>query len=361
MSMSRVAHSYCIQHALASLVLFAPGFVHALQSQCGSYANPTKEQIVRKHETEQQEEDTAMKRLNLTDLKIKPVPIDWYAELAEFHNEAKLVGPYPGGCRCRRLDSRGFTASKLSLIKEPTIFSHVFEGAAQKPWEAWNRTEMLKAHGDVTLGEMDLFHNGAGPYISEKYDTSDPSLAQILDMDQPGNLFLQNAFHEFVPDTTTVFPEHFLSLLNKVHHFPYGATALSFGSKGQWNHIHQHGETIFTQVKGSKGWVFAPPSAFPAEARHMKTQKDNFRQKHLVEFKQADVCGPFRSHGQIRLSGSAQPVASAANVSSAARSLMEHASCCVSREGEALFFPSDWWHGTCDLEQWTAGIAHLTL
>eukprot|EP00747_Dinoflagellata_sp_TGD_P143283 gnl/TRDRNA2_/TRDRNA2_176366_c0_seq9.p2 gnl/TRDRNA2_/TRDRNA2_176366_c0~~gnl/TRDRNA2_/TRDRNA2_176366_c0_seq9.p2 ORF type:complete len:120 (+),score=13.98 gnl/TRDRNA2_/TRDRNA2_176366_c0_seq9:2-361(+) len=66
---------------------------------------------------------------------------------------------------------------------------------------------------------------------------------------------------------------------------------ISLGTRGQWNQVHQHGTAAFVQIKGSKGWVVAPPDNFPAaKERMLRRLKAGAKWNGLPELGQMDVC-----------------------------------------------------------------------
>ena len=118
--------------------------------------------------------------------------------------------------------------------------------------------------------------------------------------------------------------------------------ALSLGVRGQWNDVHRHTTAVFTQVAGTKGWALWPPftprstldAAKLTSAAADETSRDT-------------MCGLFGVGG--------------GNVSA----LLRHRGLrlCELQAGEALVIPTfgerhrgGWWHGTCNLGEWTAGF-----
>merc|ERR1712224_481825 len=123
----------------------------------------------------------------------------------------------------------------------------------------------------------------------------------------------------------------------------------SFGSKGQWNPVHYHGASIFTQVKGSKGWSMGSPDFFD------KSVWENPRHPRNIQgLWEKDVCSRFAKRQSARHLGTLVSL-----TGSAASNWTSNGRFCTIKEGESMFVPRDWWHGTCDLTAWSAGFANF--
>eukprot|EP00747_Dinoflagellata_sp_TGD_P143274 gnl/TRDRNA2_/TRDRNA2_176366_c0_seq1.p1 gnl/TRDRNA2_/TRDRNA2_176366_c0~~gnl/TRDRNA2_/TRDRNA2_176366_c0_seq1.p1 ORF type:complete len:374 (+),score=38.66 gnl/TRDRNA2_/TRDRNA2_176366_c0_seq1:85-1206(+) len=315
-------------------------------------------------------------------------PMDWAADMAQFRNYMQVVGPHPGRCNCRRVDSRTLlTKTHVEPILNfttPIILTHVLDGTAPDTLQAWTRAALLRKYGHINLSRVSLNTNGAGHYITHMLDgrknnktinnSSSPAavgsitLAESLDMDQPGNLFLDalGALGISKHDVSNSVLGHNGRLIEAAvgskNNFD-----ISLGVRGQWNQVHQHGTALFFQIKGSKGWVVAPPDTFPAAKQLMISRLKakgpyGSKSQFLIELGQMDVCAPFQANGNM--SSHVHLETARAAPASAAHNLTQHGSCCTVRAGEAFLVPGNtrdkgWWHGTCNLEDWNAGIAFI--
>ena len=86
--------------------------------------------------------------------------------------------------------------------------------------------------------------------------------------------------------------------------------------EGTYHSMHQHGESWLGQLAGRRIWYFLPPTTDPAPVR-------------------VDACQYYRSGEQT---------------------LPAQMTTCVQQPGEIIWFPKDWFHATCSMDAWTAGI-----
>ena len=113
---------------------------------------------------------------------------------------------------------------------------------------------------------------------------------------------------------------------------------VSLGVKGHWLAAHQHFAAVSVQLSGRKAWLLAPPF-YPAEVLHTArlTKVGDAAAGRLA-------CGLARGERDVRVRG---------------------LTVCEVGPGEAIYVPgagplSQWWHGTCNLEDWTAGYSLFT-
>lgn len=85
--------------------------------------------------------------------------------------------------------------------------------------------------------------------------------------------------------------------------------------KGRSHSFHKHGESWLGQVEGRRMWWFLPPSA---------------------------ETPPTKINACEYMTGTAKPP--------------EGALSCVQEPGDIIWFPKDWYHTTCALDEWTVGI-----
>jgi len=115
--------------------------------------------------------------------------------------------------------------------------------------------------------------------------------------------------------------EPFMKELRKIYQVPAivkhikGFEVFSAIGSGNYHSIHAHGESWLGQVSGRRMWWFLPPNASPKPDR-------------------VDACG--------YLTGEHEPPAGTQT--------------CIQNPGEIIWFPKDWLHATCALDEWTVGI-----
>jgi cyclopropane fatty-acyl-phospholipid synthase-like methyltransferase/SAM-dependent methyltransferase len=93
-----------------------------------------------------------------------------------------------------------------------------------------------------------------------------------------------------------------------------GFQVFSMVPKGRSHSFHKHGESWLGQVEGRRAWWFLPPSA----------------------------AKPVRINACNYLNGTAEPPAGTLT--------------CIQEPGDIVWFPTDWYHATCALDDWTVGI-----
>ncbi len=93
-----------------------------------------------------------------------------------------------------------------------------------------------------------------------------------------------------------------------------GFQVFSMVPKDRSHSFHKHGESWLGQVEGRRAWWFLPPSADK----------------------------PARINACNYLNGTAKPPAGALT--------------CIQEPGDIVWFPKDWYHATCALDDWTIGI-----
>jgi len=221
------------------------------------------------------------------------------------------------------------------------------------------RDLIVRHSGHVNFSDSDLNHNGAGVYMSKNKSRSESTLAQLLSVQQPGNLFVDISVRDIqnvlLPNRSALPPRIKQLMLQTIPAPLRRGPFISLGSKGQWNHMHIHAMTIFTQVKGSKGWVIAPADTFPEGKARMK-QSHGFAGRHIA-MSNTGMC--VANSSQVAYINT-----STVEERTAAQNLTKYGHCCVVKEGEGFFMPgysdiTGWWHGTCNLDHWNAGFAHI--
>eukprot|EP00747_Dinoflagellata_sp_TGD_P149570 gnl/TRDRNA2_/TRDRNA2_177027_c0_seq16.p1 gnl/TRDRNA2_/TRDRNA2_177027_c0~~gnl/TRDRNA2_/TRDRNA2_177027_c0_seq16.p1 ORF type:complete len:315 (-),score=60.96 gnl/TRDRNA2_/TRDRNA2_177027_c0_seq16:302-1246(-) len=240
---------------------------------------------------------------------------------------------------CNRVDIRDLPGGTVDSLTLPTVLTNVLEGSAPGAWDKWAKDAFLQAHASDAFEEEDFKYHGLGDYLY--YNFSDyhfpgdkVTLGQIMSMDQPGNFVsagkggagnrVNPMAKQMILQAEAAMPKPLAKVLES-----YGTQKhLSIGRNRQWNPVHRHATTIFTQVKGTKGWVLAKRD-MPAPIN------TDFRTP-------GDLCHLF-DHDQAKHN--------------------TNLTVCELHEGESLFFPGQgddgWHHGTCNLADWSAGFAFL--
>lgn len=235
----------------------------------------------------------------------------------------------------------------------PTVITHVLDGAPQGAWDVWGREELIRRFGDTTFAS-------GGPVFNHPFlwraiaNRTSVTLTEALDM----NASIAGPF--FVPG---IYPlARSLLQASESHDVPLfrlldGQGELGYVSltaKGQFAPIHIHHQAFVTQVKGTKGWVLAPPEAFPDHIEHGRV---------FVDYSDPGEHGEGAPEDS-RLNNAEQLCGLFDNSCLAPGGLGSVPSvyCCQLNAGEALVWPGKdfwegWWHGTCGLEDWNAAFS----
>lgn len=278
-------------------------------------------------------------------------PTDHRLALALLH---RLLDESTGGpARCRRVSASSSTMTDAIKWRVPTIIAHAGRDAKRliKPWrsqrEVLQRVQELRYTGAAGLAGETALSSAVISRIRSKPTT----VAQLLALpNQTMNFISYNRelAAALIPAMDLLPPA--LSTLSQS--LRSRRRAVSLGTRGQTAFMHRHYMAIFTQTCGSKGWVLAPPSYPRAllEEGEMTIMGSAQGGKRL--------CSPFN----VRSARSAAPAGDDATANS---SVGLGLTTCVVREGESLVVPgvsslTNWWHGTCNLDKWTAGFTLFT-
>mmetsp|Transcript_98730 Transcript_98730/g.235255 ORF Transcript_98730/g.235255 Transcript_98730/m.235255 type:complete len:364 (+) Transcript_98730:62-1153(+) len=283
--------------------------------------------------------------------------IDWDQQLHEYRMVADDVAPVDKKNRCplRRMDAQKVRDEELDNLDKPAILTNVFD-----PNEHWtsdlSKAELLDRYGDFELYDSAFDHLGAGAFLRDHIDDVE-TVEDATKANQPGNLIF---FEDEVADkmvtkilksVTENLPEDSrYVVLPKDTEGTWENRGVSFGHRGQWNQMHIHNRFIFTQILGSKGWVMSPAQAFPedAEDRHS-----------VIPITHPAMCSPFFKRDQ-KHSYAPHKLGVEDYIQNQTEAGVE----CVLHAGEALYVPGhtydlSWWHGTCDLGDWNAGVTSI--
>lgn len=259
------------------------------------------------------------------------------------------------GDGCPRTDGRRLSVGDLSKLSMPTVITNLVDDSAPHWFRQWRRDDILQRFGATLFSPDDLDHNGAGAYLLDMMEAANvqlqPSLEQILEMDQPGNVFIGNS--QML--TALLHDAEWSSPLVSDLRAEAKLSSLSMGSKGQWNELHIHPSAFFMQIQGSKSWIFTRADTFPERLTDLP---DNNRIGDWL-ISQEDICGSFGHHG----SRGKKDVAALERMA-LVQNLSKRALQCRTQAGEAIFIPGQhssvsWWHGTCGVGSWNAGFSLL--
>ena len=175
--------------------------------------------------------------------------------------------------------------------------------------KGWNKNELMGRVGDYPQYLKDLT---VQPLKTEDEDLcllKGKDVADLLtDMDLL--LFTNNKENgPFMKELRTSY-----NVPSVVKHIK-GFEVFSALATDKYHSMHAHGESWLGQVSGRRVWWFLPPDTTPKPER-------------------VDACGYH--------TGKYKPPPNAMT--------------CIQNPGEIIWFPKDWFHATCALDEWTVGI-----
>ncbi|KAG7362824.1 methyltransferase domain containing protein [Nitzschia inconspicua] len=200
---------------------------------------------------------------------------------------------------------------KLNGTMEPVIIRRRNDASIPSFWQPptnWNQDAFLQRVGHYAQYLKDSM---VQPYRDENGNFC------IVN----GTSVVQNLHNNILFFTNNQENEAFLKELGKDYKIPpplhhiNGFEVFSALTVNQSHSFHKHGESWLGQVEGRRHWWFLPPTTNPAPRR-------------------INACG--------YLNGKAE-------LPSNAISFTQH-------PGDVVWFPKDWYHATCALDEWTVGI-----
>eukprot|EP00747_Dinoflagellata_sp_TGD_P130440 gnl/TRDRNA2_/TRDRNA2_174831_c0_seq11.p1 gnl/TRDRNA2_/TRDRNA2_174831_c0~~gnl/TRDRNA2_/TRDRNA2_174831_c0_seq11.p1 ORF type:complete len:371 (-),score=50.92 gnl/TRDRNA2_/TRDRNA2_174831_c0_seq11:54-1166(-) len=188
----------------------------------------------------------------------------------------------------------------------PVLFSNISVLRKDQPHD-WSRLDFLARFGHIKLPrqEPDTRHGDDMVTFADVANSADPPRFFLSSGPLLGSL------GEDLTDEPAL-------LYSKVASKP----VLALGGMGTWNRFHKHGLAWQAQIHGSKLWWLAPPfkqlQAIPET--HLSDDYGHWG---------GNVCGFMKQ----------RPLSSA-----------EY---CLNTPGHAIFVPHGYFHGTCNLDEWT--------
>lgn len=248
---------------------------------------------------------------------------------------------------CPRVDARRISPRDLLHIKEPTILEHAWEVLDNTSWayEDFESDSMLGSIPNVSAyqGRNKKGSEYVYPTLSELVNEDKSTVTLIQQMG--GNAEVVANVLASLGDRNGGVPRigPISSLLRAMNY----VSMLSLALDGQWTKMHTHKETLFTQVSGRRGWVFADS--------HAQEDIDDFnnpiggRTRYFTEyFLQDDVCGLYKKN----------------IVPAGIKDHPANFRMCETKPGESIFWPGlcdgscGWWHTDCALG-FSAAFSHL--
>lgn len=265
------------------------------------------------------------------------------------HTDADEDEPDVVPC-CSRVEAQELLSRSIQSVREPVIITNALDDTQE--WNSWQKDNFLEKYGHEAMncrytgGFSCKTEDGSSQIVG----TEPMSIEAMLSVQRPGNLFLE-AKLPVVQEVCASARQKasksqaFASLLRWFHK-PW-REKLSLGTKGQMNPVHKHQSTLFVQLQGRKGWLLIAHDAMNMSMMHPQNPNfPNYNDADAMErenFSQRGICRQFES-GRL--------------ASTRDRCL------CEVGPGEILFVPGHdlqqrdtWWHGTCNLDAWTAGFA----
>lgn len=242
---------------------------------------------------------------------------------------------------CPWLDGHDLLEDAPIEVHEPTVIRNVLDGASRRALAHWSERGVFKKFGHSSVNSKYLGGNACG-FVGK---SNESTLAEILSSDCAGNTFLQRdhdisrTLNARLLEAVSSSPLRRLLKWQQLEADQLSGH-VSIGYKTQWNRVHRHELTLFVQVKGHKGWVFIPHESIPSSLisprdRHWNLVSDG------PPLDRDGLCEVFAEDLQAKkLQGQ-----------------YHGTRMCEVHEGEALLFPANWWHGTCNLGRWNAGVA----
>lgn len=186
------------------------------------------------------------------------------------------------------------------LLKNATIWNN-WSGSKQ---EFLNKFGHVKFFDDNFLKREVAFHPELVRFIKDSGSVTLQNLFHKHDTLKEKNLFSYNPelTMQLIPDVKTMFSNFMPVETSK---------GVSMGNQYEYAEFHKHSSAIFVQTKGKKRWLLSS-NAFDSFENPCITSEKTIRESEAV--------------------------------------------ICYLNEGDSIFVPEGWWHGTCNLEEWNLGF-----
>lgn len=282
---------------------------------------------------------------------------------------------------CKKVDGRQILGKAAINFTRPTIITNIMTTLFPSAGAAWQEAQLKR---QFSKESVTCHHLGGGSCydfngnLVVQYEQP-VRLTKVLQRlipfqwdgvypDIPKNLFILD-HHPIVKKlvASVVNDSSPVPILRKVLdslHTPR-MEALSLGREGQWNHMHRHEENLSVQMAGRKGWVMLPGKNMPKklisrttpEVINEDAEPGSFDQTSLCRYVMS--CERWAEFADADPNAMCQPEMLEGAKREYAVSRYKGFACTV-EQGEALFVPFGWWHGTCNLDTWNAGFTFIS-
>eukprot|EP00747_Dinoflagellata_sp_TGD_P130453 gnl/TRDRNA2_/TRDRNA2_174831_c0_seq5.p1 gnl/TRDRNA2_/TRDRNA2_174831_c0~~gnl/TRDRNA2_/TRDRNA2_174831_c0_seq5.p1 ORF type:complete len:367 (-),score=42.52 gnl/TRDRNA2_/TRDRNA2_174831_c0_seq5:54-1154(-) len=194
--------------------------------------------------------------------------------------------------------------SKIVKRGRPVIFGNISSLLRRNQPHDWSKPDFLTRFGQLQL---------AGNLPDTRGGDELVTFADVANATHPARFFITRGLWRHVKDDLTDEPALLYSVISNKPVF-------ALGGAGTWNRIHKHGAGWQAQIHGSKLWWLAPQEQSMVPETNLKDGDSHWG---------GNVCGYMRE----------RPLSSA-----------EY---CLMTPGHAIFVPHGYFHGTCNLDEWT--------
>lgn len=217
-------------------------------------------------------------------------------------------------CEWPRVDARRITKREFEskyLERQPVLLENMLDG-----WpalELWSRENILSKFGSYQFNSSHIASNCRvlGGHVDGI------TLQEHLSSGKPQSWFIE----PHAPIVKKLQKKPGWSRPKLFEDLAGSGPFVSIGSKGQGNIFHTHANNWLAQLQGRKRWL-----VFPADAKPF----DDIYNTRLFE-----PCAPRPREGWHGLTE------------------------CTAKQGDVVYLPSQWYHETCSLDNFSIGVAYL--